>query len=226
VSHLLLPVSRQANLDKWLIEVEQQLHTRLSEAIPASPRPEALRRRLEHDDQAYSDYIYNTLAGYLDELTGRAFEEDSGWSAAEVHNQAERFRARLVEKVARARYSSPLFDLEEHINGWERTIDKSHTWQVFLGNMKVLAEWRPTDKNVSLVAKNLAWLKTRTGIGFDAIAAKVGTEDKKAVIAHIKGRRRPGIKKIEEYADAFSKALGQKITADDIRLKDISQVVR
>jgi transcriptional regulator with XRE-family HTH domain len=65
------------------------------------------------------------------------------------------------------------------------------------------------------IAANIQRLRKDCGWSLDQLADKTGI-DKKLVLAHVHGKRKPYPHNAKLYADTFSKALGRPIAASDL----------
>jgi hypothetical protein len=71
------------------------------------------------------------------------------------------------------------------------------------------------------VAGNLSFLREKAKLSFRGLAEKTGTLDHHAVSKHCQGLRKPNNCTLAKYAEVFTRELGKKITADDIRSVDL-----
>jgi DNA-binding XRE family transcriptional regulator len=72
-----------------------------------------------------------------------------------------------------------------------------------------------TTNGAAATGRNIDTLRKECGWSFDELAEATGI-DKKSILSHVNKGARPIPRILKEYAQAFSKALGRKITAPDL----------
>ena len=124
-----------------------------------------------------------------------AAESLAGESLAKgVELLARRARQRREQKHLRARVDK----LERMVRERARTAKKAtHT------------------NGITAIGRNIDTLRKECGWSFDQLAEATGI-DKKSILSHVNKGARPIPRILKEYAQAFSKALGRKITAPDL----------
>jgi hypothetical protein len=81
-------------------------------------------------------------------------------------------------------------------------------------NLAQGVEGRPKD-GATAIGRNITMLRMECGWSLDHLASQTGI-DKKSILSHVNKGVRPIPRILKEYADAFSKKLGRKITAPDL----------
>lgn len=156
--YLDLSPQRNANYERRAIDIEQELQTRLRQLPPEPPSKgytdahahahyEAATHRLKLQNEAYKDWIYDTLRAALHELIDEAFEKDL--PTPEVRDYGVRWRRALLFEFRERLPSHPFCDHSEWVKSWESAIDQSALWGDLLYDLKSLAE-RQANKPASL----------------------------------------------------------------------------
>jgi hypothetical protein len=103
-----------------------------------------------------------------------------------------------------------------HEIGELESLDSLPLWQ-----QPKLAQSGPDAAAIPLECKNIAFLREKAKLSFRGLAEETGTLDHRAVSKHCHGRRQPTNDTLAKYAEVFSRKLGKKITADNMRSVDL-----